>query len=160
MTAAPDRPGRAHHVAIQCVDLEGMAAFYQRVLGLALVRRWPGDDPHQPGDRSVWLDLGGCLLMLERSVGPARAPTWRSDATGLHLLAMEIEGAQRPHWKRWLQQHGHSVVAETDHTLYLRDPEGNRIGLSHYPSPTVGDRQMACEAVGQAPTQPRTGEKG
>lgn len=27
------------------------------------------------------------------------------------------------------------IEGRTDYTLYLRDPEGNRIGLSHWPHP-------------------------
>ncbi|MGC4063236.1 MAG: hypothetical protein QM784_01010 [Polyangiaceae bacterium] len=28
---------------------------------------------------------------------------------------------------------GHPVIHESDYTLYLRDPEGHRVGLSHWP---------------------------
>ena len=35
--------------------------------------------------------------------------------------------------RRELEQKGVRIVHETDWTLYIRDPEGNRIGLSHHP---------------------------
>jgi catechol 2,3-dioxygenase-like lactoylglutathione lyase family enzyme len=123
-----------HHLAIQVADLAGCERFYREVLGLELLRRWPDG---AGGDRSVWLGLaGGAFLALERAgaVGavPPAAP-WRDGRPGLHLLALRIEAGERAGWERRLEAGGVAVVDRTRWTLYLRDPEGNRIGLSHHP---------------------------
>ena len=110
-----------------------MEAFYVGVLQLPELKRWPGHD----GERSVWLDLGGgAILALERMPGgaPAHAADWETDVAGLHVLALRHHArrarrlggaARRPPASRSRTAHPYS--------LYLRDPEGNRIGLSHWP---------------------------
>jgi len=122
-----------HHLAIQVADLAGCERFYREVLGLPVLRRWP--DP-AGGDRSVWLDAGGgAFLALERagaSPAPGDAP-WKDGRPGLHLVALRIAAAERAGWERRLAEEGVEVVARTGWTLYLRDPEGNRVGLSHHP---------------------------
>lgn len=124
-------PQGLHHLAVRCADLAACERFYLEVLGLKVSRRWPADGG---GDRSVWLDLGGgALLMLERAAGaPAEAP-FQEAAAGLHLAALRIEPSERPAWEARLAAAGVPVVHRTPFTLYLRDPEGNRLGLSHWP---------------------------
>lgn len=128
-----------HHLAIQCADLAACERFYREVLGLELLRRWPG----AAGDRSVWLALGGgAFLALERAERgvagePAAAPSpdtpWRDGRAGIHLVALRIAPAERAIWEARLAAKGVPVAHRTRFTLYVRDPEGNRIGLSHWP---------------------------
>jgi glyoxylase I family protein len=122
-----------HHVAIQVRDLAAATAFYRDVLGLTEQRRWPAADG--AGDRSVWLDLGGgAFLALERVDGaPAAEEAWLSTAPGLHLLALRVSPAARREWEARFATAGVAIVHRTAYTLYVRDPEGNRIGLSHWP---------------------------
>jgi hypothetical protein len=75
--------------------------------------------------------------MLELCAGAAIAPSWKSDAPGLHLLAFAIAPGERESWRGRLSAAGHPVCGETGFTLYVRDPFGNRLGLSHYPQPAV-----------------------
>jgi hypothetical protein len=49
------------------------------------------------------------------------------------LIALRIERAAREAWERRLAAAGVAVEARTAFTLYVRDPEGNRVGLSHFP---------------------------
>jgi len=120
-----------HHLAIQCADLERCERFYREVLGLTVLRRWPG----QGGlDRSVWLGLGeGAFLALERAGAPPEERAWSDPRAGLHLMALRIAASARADWEGRLAEAGVEVVHRTSWTLYLRDPEGNRIGLSHHP---------------------------
>lgn len=117
---------RLHHLALQVKDLERARAFYAGVLGMHETRRQP---------HSIWLDLDGSILMLERAEGDVVERPWRSDAPGLHLVAFAIGRAERAAWKEKLAAAGHPVVHETAFTIYVRDPEGNRVGLSHFPDP-------------------------
>jgi catechol 2,3-dioxygenase-like lactoylglutathione lyase family enzyme len=122
-----------HHVAIQCADLDGCERFYRDVLGLAVLRRWPHDSGR---DRSVWLAVGdgAGFLALERADAVPPAPTpWRDGKPGLHLVALRIALSERGVWERRLEAAGVLVVHRTRWTIYFHDPEGNRIGLTHYP---------------------------
>ena len=123
-----------HHLAIQVKDLAGAVRFYADVLGLKVVRRWPYEDG-RPGERSVWLSVGDSeeFVALE-ACDVDRLPTpFRDPHGGLHLLALRIPARDRRVWERHLAERGIEIVHRTRWTLYLRDPEGNRIGLSHYP---------------------------
>ena len=131
-------PGGVHHVAIGVRDLGAVEAFYTGVLGLPILRRWPmgemtGDDQR---DRSVWCDLGGgAFLALERAadgeVAPEGAATDRGH--GYLMIALRITRATRADWEARLAAAGVAIVHRTAYTLYVTDPEGNRVGLSHWP---------------------------
>jgi catechol 2,3-dioxygenase-like lactoylglutathione lyase family enzyme len=119
-----------HHVAIQCHDLQRCERFYREVLGLPLLRRWPSSGG---GDRSVWLGAGEGFLALERAAMPPEGGEWRDGRPGLHLVSLRIGRTEREAWRARLAASGVEVVHETRWTLYVRDPEGNRVGLSHHP---------------------------
>jgi catechol 2,3-dioxygenase-like lactoylglutathione lyase family enzyme len=119
-----------HHVAVNCLDLARCERFYREVLGLAELRRWPAEGG---GDRSVWLAAGDGFLALERADREPDPGPWRDGRPGLHLVALRIARREREEWERRLASHGVPVAHRTRFTLYLRDPEGNRIGLTHYP---------------------------
>jgi glyoxylase I family protein len=129
-----------HHLAIQVRDLPLCERFYRETLGLRVLRRWPSADGDGASvDRSVWLTMedgeGASFIALERVAGD---PTAAEDATratrpGLHLIALRIGRAARATWEQRLAAAGASVESRTAFTLYVRDPEGNRIGLSHWP---------------------------
>ena len=131
MSDAPPTRG-FHHLAIQVRDLGAVERFYRETLGLAVLRRWPARDGGA-GERSVWLDVGdGAFLALELDANGA-PPAADATRPGLHLVALHIERAARDTWLRRLADAGVAVEARTAFTLYVRDPEGNRVGLSHWP---------------------------
>lgn len=131
MAVPPIGPGGVHHVAIQCHDLEGMVGFYNKVLRLPVDRQWLDGDGITL--RSVWLRSGTAIVALERCRGTVRPEPWRSEEPGLHLLALQIFLHNRDKWHAWFAHWGVPVVLETAWTMYVEDPEGNRIGLSHFP---------------------------
>ncbi len=113
---------RIHHLALRVHDLAAAEHFYARVLGLAVLGR--------PREGAVWLALGeGAVLMLERCADPPAAVPFRSERAGLHLLALAIAPGERAPWEARLAAHGVEVVERTAYTLYVQDPEGNRVGL-------------------------------
>jgi glyoxylase I family protein len=122
-----------HHIALLVRDLLRVEAFYRDVLGLPVLRRWPAADGK--GERSVWLDSGGgSFLALERTTADERS----REGPGWHFVALAIAGAERATWERRLADAGVSVEHRTAFTLYVRDPEGNRVGLSHWPDEAAG----------------------
>jgi glyoxylase I family protein len=137
-------PGGVHHVAIAVRDLGALEAFYTSVLGLPILRRWPAA-PASDGavqDRAVWLDLGnGAFLALERTaesaVGAPRASV-ADPASGYLMIALRIARTARADWEARLATAGLAIVHRTAYTLYVADPEGNRVGLSHWPDAASG----------------------
>jgi glyoxylase I family protein len=110
-----------HHLALRVHDLERMAAFYEAWFGLTVVR--------DLRPRALWLGLGrGAVLMLELRAASEPA----IDVQSLELVAFAIDAAQRPALRaRLLSQQ--MLEAETEHTLYFRDPEGRRVAASSFP---------------------------
>lgn len=125
-----------HHLAIQCRDLERVAAFYRDVLGLTEQARHLREDGSL---RSIWLTVPEAgFLALEACAGTPPGDGFRHKATGLHLLALRIDREDRAAIERELEARGVEIVHRTRWTVYVRDPEGNRIGLSHHPHDPVG----------------------
>jgi glyoxylase I family protein len=120
-----------HHLALQVRALEPMVAFYGEVLGLPVVARHEGPDGSL---RSVWMGLPGAFLALETVTAPAHAATpFRNQLPGWFLVALRISAQDREAVRAELSRANVPVEHETDWTLYVRDPEGNRVALSHHP---------------------------
>jgi glyoxylase I family protein len=125
------RPLGVHHLAVVVRDLDRAEAFYAGVLGLPVERRW-ADEAGAP--RSVWLALGGgAFLAVERGVHDVARAT--PDPPGWHCVALGIAASEREGYRAHLASAGFPVERESPFTLYVRDPEGNLVGLSHYPVP-------------------------
>lgn len=119
-----------HHLAVVVSDLPRAEAFWVDVLGLRVVRRW---DDGEGRHRSTWVDLGGVFLALERAA--AEGPKRVDGAPGFHCLALSIAPELRDTWGARLAAAGHPLERETDFTFYVRDPDGNLVGFSHFPHP-------------------------
>jgi catechol 2,3-dioxygenase-like lactoylglutathione lyase family enzyme len=128
---------KLHHLALGARDVERVAAFYRHLLGLCEVRRH-----HEPGGqlRSIWLDLGGPILMIERSDEPSRRVA--GVGAGPFLLALTAEPTERDALEKSLAASGVPVEACTEYTVYFRDPEGNRVAISSFP---LQDESIATE---------------
>lgn len=114
---------RLHHLAFRTHDVEALVAFLSELLGLPEVR--------DSRPRSVWLGLGdGAVLMVERSEpGEPLLP-----AGSLELVAFEVRPEEKARIREEALRRG-CLDGETAHTVYLRAPDGRRIGLSTYPLP-------------------------
>jgi catechol 2,3-dioxygenase-like lactoylglutathione lyase family enzyme len=110
-----------HHLALRVADCARAAAFYTGVLGLPEVRR------SEEGGRlrAVWVKAGDTVLMLETSLRGRGS----GEGSG-HVLALAIDSL--PAWEDRLRAAGVPVDDRTAHTLYVRDPDGHRVGLSTY----------------------------
>jgi catechol-2,3-dioxygenase len=115
------RAMRIHHLAFRTSDLGRLEGFYAGILGLEVTMR--------QGDHAVWLDCGGTILMLERA-DPAEPPiTPRT----MELIAFGLPPGEMHKMRLRLEAEGIAIEGETDFTIYFRDPDGRRVGISHYP---------------------------
>jgi catechol 2,3-dioxygenase-like lactoylglutathione lyase family enzyme len=115
---------RLHHLALRVSDCERSLAFYSGFLGLSEVRRL------RTGGvlRAVWLAADGVVIMLEKSLrgaGPA-------SGSG-HVLS--FAAADLPAWEERLAAAGVPIDDRTAETLFVRDPDGHRVGLSAHRFP-------------------------
>ena len=113
---------RIHHLALRTGDLARLERFYVGALGLAVTRRSEG--------RSLWLDAGGAVVMLE-----LRDADEEPVRPSKELVAFAIAPDSRALVLARLAAASVVVEASTEFTLYVRDPDGRRIGLSSYPVP-------------------------
>ena len=121
-------PRALHHVALGALGVEALARFYAEVFGLAERAR----HYDSAGElRSIWLDLTGTILMIERA--EAAGPRVEGVGFGPFLLAFNVSKAERTELERELTRRGCSIEARSAFSSYARDPEGHRIALSHYP---------------------------
>lgn len=122
-----------HHVAIQVASLPRAEAFYAGLLGLPVIARHATVDG---APRSIWVGLeDGSFFALELEAGAREPQRFRDARPGLHLLALRIAPEERAALSAKLSAAGHPVEAETSFTFYVLDPEGNRLGFSHHPTP-------------------------
>jgi catechol 2,3-dioxygenase-like lactoylglutathione lyase family enzyme len=155
-----------HHAAVRCRDLARAERFYAGVLGLPVLRRWPRAAADGGGDRSVWLALGGGgFLALERADGGGEGGRAGGDAgpgagavaagepvaiggadlpfdaapPGWHVVALSMERADRSSWEARLAAAGVAVERRTPFSIFFRDPEGNRLALSHWPDEAAAE---------------------
>jgi catechol 2,3-dioxygenase-like lactoylglutathione lyase family enzyme len=121
-----------HHVAIKVSDLGQAESFWSGVLGLEVLRR----QSDVLGERSLWFGLGhDVFLAVERA--DMATPKRMDEAPGWHCIALSIEKNDRETWRTRLHSAGFPVVRETDYTLYVREPDGALVALSHYPEHAV-----------------------
>jgi catechol 2,3-dioxygenase-like lactoylglutathione lyase family enzyme len=129
---------KPHHIALKVLDLQRCEQFYTGVLGLQIMRRHLEQDGTI---RSVWFNLGGIILMLERWEGRSAGVTAASaqqPPAGWHLLALTITPESRGEWRDRLRRAGVQITGETACSIYFCDPENNRLALSHYPEREPG----------------------
>jgi len=118
-----------HHLALGARDVASLAEFYRRAFDL----REHARHHHADGSlRSVWLDLEGPLLMIEASdAEPCRV---EGIGMGLFLIALNVPAAEREQVEARVIALGGVLETRGRFTSYARDPEGNRVAISHYPA--------------------------
>jgi glyoxylase I family protein len=119
-----------HHIAVGTRNVEELARFYCRLLATSEQRRHLDERGEL---RSIWLDLSGTLLMIERAAADAIG---RSSVSGVglgaFLLAFRADAAGRAAFEARAAALGAAVESRSAYTSYLRDPDGNRIAVSEY----------------------------
>jgi catechol 2,3-dioxygenase len=141
---------RVGHVVLKVRELERAAAFYRDVLGLKEVARG------NFGGRMAFFSATGenhhDLAVVE--VGP-HAPAAVPDAPGLSHVALKI-GTRLEELRdarAHLEAHGVGPLRLADHrvsqSIYLSDPDGNRIELYVDADPAIWREDPASVATSQ-----------
>lgn len=127
-----------HHLALQVVDLPAMERFYRDLFELPVLQRWPDG---QGGERSVWLGLEEGFVALEKAPAgahPLPGGDFADARVGYYVFALRIPLAERTAWEARLSAAGIAIERRTAYSLFFRDPEGNRLAVSHHPEPFAG----------------------
>lgn len=123
------RPTAILETALYGSDVESLAAFYTRVLGLEALQRLGPQGSALLCGRSVLLLFDPALTNAQRDEVPAHG------AEGRGHVAFSIQPAEFDRWRRHLASSGVPVESEVDwprggHSLYFRDPAGNSVELT------------------------------
>lgn len=110
-----------HHIAFRTRDLARLTEFYSSVFSLVTERVQEG--------RSVWLVSGDTRIMVEQK-GPHEPDP---NPSSMDLVAFSISATERHEFEARLAARGITVEGQTNYSLYFRDPDGRRVGVSHYP---------------------------
>ena len=115
-----------HHIALRTRDVPRLTNFYREVIGLSVSRAGPSGTGAGPGGGRVWLEVSGIVLMIEPADAGEPAPA-RGSLDLLAFAAGTLEEAEAR-----CARAGVPIEARTSFTLYIRDPDGRRVGLSVY----------------------------
>ena len=131
LLAAEVRPASAargvHHVALLSRDVEMTIAFYQGVLELPLIELFENRD--YAGSTHFFFDVGhGNALAFFDFPGLELGP-YSEVLGGLHHIAISVEPERWAHLRSKLDDAGIDYVHESETSLYLRGPDGERIEL-------------------------------
>ena len=120
-----------HHVAVQVHDVARVAKFYVELLQLPELQRFHRDDGSL---RSIWVGTSNQPGAAHGFIAiEGIRPQTPEGALGYSMVALRIDAAQRRAITLELTRRGVIIEKETGWTLYVRDPEGNLVGLSHHP---------------------------
>lgn len=116
-----------HHLAFRTADVSALASFYREMLGLEVVR----EAPH-----SVWLGIGENAVLMIETAGPGEAPV---PVGSRELVAFRADQATRDAVRDRTRSAG-CYDGETEWTVYFRDPDGRRIGVSTFELTSAKER--------------------
>ena len=117
-----------HHVAVGTRDVARLADYYAQLLRVPERKR----HTDAAGLRSIWFDLSGTLLMIERSESSAPREPVTGVGLGAFLLAFRADADGRRAFEARAQELGSEIESRSEFTSYVRDPDGNRIAFSQY----------------------------
>ncbi|MDB4929127.1 MAG: Lactoylglutathione lyase [Myxococcaceae bacterium] len=109
---------RLHHLALRTADPPALARWYVHLFGLDLWRDTPG--------ASLWLGLGDAALMIE----PAAPGEPAVPAGSMEFFALRVTPAGRDAFVARCLAAAVPVEQQTAFTVYVRDPDGRRVGVS------------------------------
>ncbi len=111
---------RVHHIAFRTESIEPLGAFYEHVVGLDRIGGKEG--------YSIWFRMGAAVLMIEK-----REPDeWALRPDTQEFLGFASTPDECSELRARLAAAGVSIEEESAYTIYFRDPDGRRLGVSHF----------------------------
>ena len=122
------------HVVLQVDDLEGMATWYQTVLGCKVAKC-------QEKFKMIHLDAGSALIDLVDKTGPLgnhQTGSSKDSVQTMDHLCLALTDFDEPAIREHLASHGVNITTEIGvrygkggygESLYFQDPEGTRIEI-------------------------------
>ena len=104
-----------HHVALRTHKLARVVRFYRDVLGLRVLRQTK---------RSTWLAMGRALMIERAEKGEPKIP--RGTKEFLCFGVRTKRDVSR------VEARVRAIEDRTEFTVYFRDPDGRRVGVSCY----------------------------
>ena len=142
-----------HHITLVGANRQVSIDFWEGVLGMPFVFEQPNLD--NPDESHLYFDPGdGRLITVFTNEGRDADPTSNPEDIGnVHHLAFNVSRAVFTQAARRLDERGIKHTGEIDrgfmHSIYFRDPLGQRIELACYkfdPPPGVSHAQVLLEA--------------
>lgn len=118
-----------HHVALGTRRVAELAEFYCKLLQTSELTRHTTETGEL---RSIWLNLSGTLLMIERTESAEPRARVNGVGPGPFLLAFRADSTGRRAFEERAARLGAEVESRSEYSSYLRDPDGNRIAVSEY----------------------------
>lgn len=137
MSEPPFRIGTLDHLVLRVRDLEAMVAFYGEVLGCPVERVVPEAGLHQLRAGTALIDL----VTLDGPIGRDGGAGPGAEGHNLEHFCLRIDPFDEAALAAWLDAAGieHETPARRygadgfGRSIYLRDPEGNRVELKGPP---------------------------
>lgn len=107
-----------HHIALGTESVSEMANFYSKIPGLQKEREFLYEGEERL--RSVWILAGSTRIMIEDG---------KKQASRALVFPLKRESK----WREFLEIQ--ELLDGTQFTLYFKDTDGNRLGVSNYPVP-------------------------
>ncbi|MBI4498148.1 MAG: VOC family protein [Chloroflexi bacterium] len=145
---------RISHPALICQDIEATLEFYTSVLGMEPIAWQP--NPDDPSFTSLYLHAGeGTILAFVGPAEPARTVLARGrlGIGSLQHLALQLDRESFQQVERELQARGFPYTGPVDRgfaqVLYVRDPNGITLELTHWltPLPTGVDQALVLKTA-------------
>ncbi len=113
------------HVQINSDDVRRSTAFYQRVLGLQLLRTGPANAPTCCPDESAFFGVGNRLILAIR----------KREGRNLDHYSLLLNGLDQRAFAAQLTARGGSLATHDLPGAYVRDPDGILVQLMTQPGP-------------------------
>lgn len=124
------------HVQINSDDVRRSTEFYQRVLGLQLLRTGPPNTPTCCPDESAFFGVGNRLVLAIR----------KRQGRNLDHYSLMLSGLDQPAFAAGLASRGGSLAKHDLAGVYVQDPDGVLVQIMTQPGPGA-----AAPAVDAAP---------
>src|ERR1019366_5410400 len=156
-TNPPTLPAMLSHAAFISADTAATVDFYSGILGMELVNAVLDDKIPSTGEAIPYFHSffrigdGSTIAFFEAPELPVpSADSHPAYATFRHFAMEVLSIEQVEEWAAWLRAKNIEVIGPVDHgiahSIYFRDPDGNRLEMTAMTDPSWNDNAEAARA--------------